>query len=126
MRRLSDDLPSDKGNNMKTLGIYSTNEFCQHIDELVHDTEKGNLALITKHDRPTFLTIPFDERLLTYGINRAVAIHLFESDIVTMSRAAKIADLSIENFMEVLGEAGIPAADYPPEDLEEELGINEL
>ena len=53
--------------------------------------------------------------LLTYGINRAVAIHLFESDIITMSRAAKIADMSIENFMEVLGETGIPAADYPPE-----------
>ena len=47
---------------MKKLGIYSTDEFCQHIDELIHDTEKGNLALITKHDSPTFLTIPFDER----------------------------------------------------------------
>ncbi len=49
-----------------------------------------------------------------------MAIHLFESDIVTLSQAAKIADLSIENFI------GIPAADYPPEDLEEELRINEL
>ncbi len=111
---------------MKTLEIFSVNEFCQHIDELIHDTEKGNLALIMKQDRPTLLTIPFDERLLIHGINRAMAIHLFESDIVTLSQAAKIADLSIENFIEVLGEAGIPAADYPPEDLEEELRINEL
>lgn len=107
---------------MKKLEIFSINEFSQHIDELI-DTEKGNLALITKQDRPTFLTIPFDEQLLIHGINRAMAIHLFESDTVTLSQAAKIADLSIENFIEILGEAGIPAVDYPPEDMEEELRL---
>ena len=39
----------------------------------------------------------------------------------TLSQAAKIASLSIENFLDMLGEFNIPAVDYPAEDLETEL-----
>ena len=35
-----------------------------------------------------------------------------------------IAALTVEDFLDLLGELGIPAVDYPPEDLDRELGDN--
>ena len=40
-----------------------------------------------------------------------------------MAQSVKVADLSLEAFIELLGEAGIPAVDYPPEELEEEMAV---
>lgn len=50
-----------------------------------------------------------------------MALHLFESHQVTLAQAAKLAGLSLEEFVELLGELGLPAVDYPAADLESEL-----
>jgi predicted HTH domain antitoxin len=52
-----------------------------------------------------------------------VTLHLFGEGRMTLSRASKVAGLSIEEFMELLAQAGIPAVDYPPEELMDELKI---
>jgi predicted HTH domain antitoxin len=106
---------------MNSLDIFSINELHLHIDDLIKDAEKGVLTLITKEDRPAFLAIPFSSRLLRYGINRSIAIHLFEAGLITLAQGALISVLSIEDFIELLGEVEIPVVDYPPEELEEEL-----
>ena len=41
---------------------------------------------------------------------------------LTLVQAARLAGLSAEEFLALLGEAGIPAADYPAEELDEEVG----
>ena len=88
---------------------------------LLRDAEHGKLALITKHGRPAILAVPFDERLLSHGIHRVLALHLFEAGQATLAQAAKLAGLPIESFIELLGQTGIPAVSYPPEELEDEL-----
>jgi predicted HTH domain antitoxin len=50
-----------------------------------------------------------------------MAFHLFESHQLTMAQAAKVAKLSLEEFIVLLGEMDIPAVDYSPEDLAEEF-----
>ena len=101
---------------MEPIEIFTVRELRQRTGDLLRDAESGRLALITKHGRP-----PFDERLLKHGVNKALALHLFQSGQVTLSQAAKIASLSIENFLDLLGEFNIPAVDYPVEDLETEM-----
>jgi len=49
---------------------------------------------------------------------------LFEAGHATLSQAARIAILSIEEFLDLLDEFGIAAVDYPPEDLDEESEIS--
>ena len=78
--------------------------------------------LITKHGRPSILAVPFDDRLLELGVHRALALHLFERRQATLTRAAKVAGVTAEEFVSLLGKAGVPAVDYPPEELDEELG----
>lgn len=53
--------------------------------------------------------------------DQAMALDLYEAGRATLAQAAKLADLSMEAFIELLGKAEVPAVSYPPEDLVEEL-----
>ncbi len=96
--------------------------FTISVSEIIQNAERGELSLITKQSRPSFIAVPFDGRLLNHGIRKTMAIDLFETGAVTLSQAAQIATLSAEEFIELLGEEGVPATDYPPDDLELEFG----
>lgn len=52
-----------------------------------------------------------------------LAIKLYELEKVSLGRAAKIAGIPKEKFMEVLGKHKIPVFNYGPEDLEKEMKI---
>lgn len=87
----------------------------------MRDAENGHLALITKHGRPAILAVPFDARLLDLGVHRALALHLFENRHLSLAQAAKLAAVAVEEFVDLLGKTGVPAVDYPPEELDDEI-----
>ena len=64
-----------------------------------------------------------DERRPALGVARALALHLFEAHQISLAQAAKLATLSLEDFLDLLGQAGIPAVDYDPADLSQEIEI---
>lgn len=106
---------------MQTLEIFTRNDLHRRTQELFEDTEQGRLAVVTEHGRPAFLAVPFNDRLLNYGIHRAMAFYFFESGVITLSQAAQLAGLPLEEFIELLGETGINAVNYSPEELEDEI-----
>jgi prevent-host-death family protein len=106
---------------MEPFDTFSARELRQRAGELFRDAERGRLSVITKHGRPAILAIPFDDRLLSLGVQRALAVSLFEAGSLSLARAAKLAGVSLEEFVELLGREGIAAVDYPPEELLEEL-----
>jgi predicted HTH domain antitoxin len=89
--------------------------------DLLRNAELGQLSLITKHGRPAILAVPFDGRLLDQGVHRALALRLFEGRHLTLAQAAKVAGLSLDRFIDLLGTLGVAAVDYPPEELADEL-----
>ena len=103
------------------LDVFSVRDLRLRSGELLRDAENGRLSIITKHGRPAILALPFDERLLKHGVARALALHLFESGRVTLARAAKLAEMSAEEFVGLLGTAGVDAVTYPPEYLATEV-----
>lgn len=106
---------------MSELGIFSVRELRQRSGEFLRGAEEGRLAVVTKHGRPTILAVPFDDRLLEHGVQRALALHLFENRHLSLTQAAKVAGIVPEDFIALLGEAGIAAVDYPPEEVREEI-----
>lgn len=108
---------------MGSLNIFSARDVRQRSGELLSDAEHGRLAIITKHGRPALLAVPFDERLLELGVHRAMALRLFEQRLVTLVQGARLAATTPEEFVDLLGTAGIPAVDYPPEELDDEVGV---
>ncbi len=59
--------------------------------------------------------------MLDFGIQRNMALGLFESGQATLAQAARLAGRSVEDFIELLGKAGVSAVNYPPTELAEEL-----
>ena len=107
---------------MASIGVPSSRDLRQRSGELFKDAEEGRLVFITKHGQPSILAVPFDERLLELGVFRALALQLFERGHATLTRAAKVAGVTPEGFVSLLGRAGIPAVNYPPEEFDEEVG----
>ena len=108
---------------MGSLNVFSARDVRQRSGELLSHAEDGRLAIITKHGRPAILAVPFDEHLVEMGLHRAMALRLFEQRLVTLVQAARLAATTTEEFIALLGAAGIPAVDYPPEELEAEVGV---
>lgn len=103
------------------LTVFSARDLRNRSGELLREAESGQLSLVTKHGRPAFLAVPFTERLLLEGVHRGLALALFEAGQVTLGQGAKLAGLSTEGFIELLGDSGVAAASYPPEELDDEL-----
>lgn len=106
---------------MEPLNVFSARDLRLRSGELLDEAEAGRVALITKHGRPAFLAVPFDDRLLRFGLHRAMALHLFEEERMSLAQAGRLAGLSTEDFIALLGEAGVPAASYSPAELDEEM-----
>ncbi len=83
--------------------------------------ESGKLSVVTKHGRPVFVAVPLDERALREGIGAALAMKLYKEDVLTLGKAARLANLTVEAFLEKLGAWGIPSVRYSPQELDEEL-----
>jgi predicted HTH domain antitoxin len=87
----------------------------------VRNAEEGHLSLISKHGHPLFVAVPLDEHLLESGVTVALACRLFAEKALSLGKAARLAGLSPQSFMEQLGAMGIPAVDYDPAELDSEL-----
>lgn len=103
------------------MDTFTVRDLREHTGQLIHDAEAGKLSLVTKHGRPVFLAVPFSEELLELGLRQALAIKLYQEHTFTLEKAAKLAHVSIEAFMETLGKLGIPIVDYSTSELHQEL-----
>jgi len=106
---------------MQSFNVYTARDLRNLSGEVIHQAEEGKLGLVTKHGKPTMLTIPFDDVVLSLGVHRSLALSLFSSGQLTLTQAAKLAKMPLEQFIALLGEAGIDAVDYPPAELIDEL-----
>lgn len=100
---------------------FSVRDLRERTGELVRQAEAGRLSLVAKHGHPLFVAVPLDEHLLEHGVAVALACRLFAEKVVSLNKAARLAGLAVEAFMERLGAMGIPAVDYPPEEIDREL-----
>ena len=104
------------------MDVFTIRDLRARTGELVRDAEAGKLSVVTKYGRPLFVAVPFDDAVLEQGTSIAFAAKLYALDILTLARASRLAGLSMEAFIEKLGHLGIPVVDYPPDQLDEELG----
>jgi predicted HTH domain antitoxin len=101
--------------------VFSARDLRNNTGQLMKDAENGRLSLITRHGVPMILAVPFDSQLLSLGVDKSLALHLFEKKIVTLSQAAKIAKVSIAEFLELLKGTDIDVVDYPGDEVERDL-----
>ena len=103
---------------MKTIGVRALRE---NPGVLSQSAEAGEYVLVTNRSDPISLAIPFDEELLRSGVHINLAAKLYEEGVLTLPRAAKIAQLSVEVFLGKLSILGIVVVDQGAGELEADL-----
>ena len=103
------------------MGAISVEQLIKTPSRLIEEAERGQVAIVTKDGRPLFLTVPYDERLAKEGMHVAVAVRLYEKEVISLGKAASIAGVSLSEFIYLLGALKIPAIRYPAADLDREI-----
>jgi predicted HTH domain antitoxin len=104
---------------------FTIRELRERSGELSREAEEGRLALVTRHGQPLFVSVPFTDDLLEAGVHTALAVKLFKSGELTPARAAKLAQMSLPQFLAHLSAQGIPVVDYDPAELEQEFAASD-
>lgn len=107
------------------MDTFTVRDLRERTGDLIRDAEQGKLSIITKHGQPVFVAVPFDETLLKEGVRVALAVKLFDGEVVSLSKAAKLAGMCQSEFINHLGALKIPVVRYGKEELEQEVSAFE-
>lgn len=80
--------------------------------------DRGEYLLITRRGKPIGIAAAFDDALLDLGFRKWIAIRSFQSGDLSLGQVARVFEKSREEMMRLLGELGVPIADY---DLSEDI-----
>jgi len=108
---------------MKDVDVFTVRDLRERTGQLIRDAEEGRISVVTKHGRPVFVATPFDRLMVETGARTALAVHLLAQGVLNLAQASRVADVSIEDFLSVLRDAGVDAVDYPPEELDTEMEV---
>lgn len=100
---------------------YTVRDLRDRTGDLIKGAEAGRLALVTKHGRPVFVALPFDEELLEQGVKVSLAVRLFDEGVLTQGQAAKLAGLALPAFFDACARHEVPVVRYEPGELDREL-----
>lgn len=100
---------------------FTIRDLRERTGDLVRDAEAGKLSLVTKHGQPVFLAVPFDEMIVREGLRVALAVKLFDDEVVGVGKAARLAGMSQSEFIDHLGALKIPVVRYSGDELLQEV-----
>ncbi len=89
---------------MQYFGIRDLRE---KIGEYANSAQSGEMSVVSRSGRPLTISIPFNDVLINMGADKALAIKLYEEEVLTLTKAARYAGVKIDKFIKLLGVAGI-------------------
>ena len=105
------------------MDTFTIRDLRERTGDLIRDAESGELSVVTKHGRPVFVALPFDDTLLKSGVVLSLAIKLFRDEVISLERAAKLAGMGVAQFSEELTKHNIPVVNYSADELDDELKV---
>ena len=103
------------------MDTFTVRDLRERTGDLIRDAESGELSVITKHGRPVFVALPFDETLVKSGVVLSLAIKLYRDEVISLERSAKLAGLGVAQFIEELSKQNIPVVQYSADELDDEI-----
>lgn len=104
---------------------FSIRDLRERSGALSREVEQGNLAVVTRHGHPLFISVPFSTELLEQGIHITLAVKLFKEGDISLGKAAKLAKMNLAQFTEYVSKLGIPLVDFSEDELDQELAYLE-
>lgn len=104
-----------------TPAVFGIRELRERSKELGEVAKAGRLAVLTRYGTPLMIGVPITNFLLEKGVHTGLAVSLYESGVLTLAKAAQVANLGLEEFMTLISSLDISVADYEPGDIEKEM-----
>lgn len=103
---------------MLSFGIRDLRE---QIGSYTAQAEAGAISVITRNGTPLTVNIPFDDTLIKLGAHKALAVKLYQEGVLTLNKASRLAGMPMDEFVSVLGSAGVSVFGYGHDDIQREL-----
>ena len=101
---------------------FAVRDVREHTGELVRNAENGAYSVVSKHGRPLFVALPFNDDLLKSGVHVALADKLVQQGELSIAAGAKLASLPYARYLQHLGALGYSMLDESA-DLDAELAL---
>jgi prevent-host-death family protein len=85
---------------------FAIRDLREHTGELVRNAENGQYSVISKHGKPLFIALPFDDAMLKAGVVVALADRLVQAGELSVSSGAKLAAMPYARYLQHLGKIG--------------------
>ena len=85
---------------------FAVRDLREHTGELVRNAENGEYSVVSKHGKPLFVAMPFNDALLKAGVSVALADKLVLKAELSVAAGAKLAGLSYARYLQHLGALG--------------------
>ena len=90
---------------------FAVRDLREHTGELVRNAENGAYSVVSKHGKPLFVALPFNDALLKSGVNVALADKLVLQAELSVAAGAKLAGLPYARYLQHLGALGYSMLD---------------
>ncbi len=107
---------------MKTVGVRALRE---NPGLLSQCAASGELLLVTNRSDLISIAMPFNDDLLRAGVQVHLAIKLYEEGVLTLVKAAQLAQMPVEQFLQTLALLDITVVDQDAEELCRDLAVLE-
>ena len=101
---------------------FAVRDLREHTGELVRNAENGEYSVVSKHGKPLFVALPFNDALLKAGVNVALADKLVLKAELSVAAGAKLAGLPYARYLQHLGALGYSMLDEAS-DIDSELAL---
>jgi prevent-host-death family protein len=90
---------------------FAVRDLREHTGALVRNAESGQLSVVSKHGKPLFVAVPFNEALLSAGVLVALADKLVQSGELSVASGAKLCGMPYARYLQHLGAMGVSLLD---------------
>lgn len=94
-----------------TTEAFAVRDLREHTGELVRNAENGEYSVVSKHGKPLFVAMPFNDALLKAGVSVALADKLVLKAELSVAAGAKLAGLPYARYLQHLGALGYSMLD---------------
>ncbi|HEY4069236.1 MAG TPA: UPF0175 family protein [Burkholderiaceae bacterium] len=106
---------------MATRSTLTSEELERQPERLLDDARRGTSDVVTVQGEPMMLTLPLGQGAGSSAERLALAVSLYERDVLSLGLAAKVAGLPYSQMIDELGRRQIPVVRYSVDDLDREL-----
>lgn len=99
----------------------NTEDFVQQPQRVLANASRGECTIVIDGDNEVLLLVPLDNGSPNPGTLLEIAAQLYDREMISLGRAARIAGLSYSQTIDEFGRHGIATIRVTPEELEREL-----